>query len=470
MPALCPYQVSWSQVLLMPVALEMILFLFLFGGVWAQNTASDFREYTTTLQMLESTTSSVSLVSNIYKTTKFNSVTSSLTTTKVPKMGDSTDHETFQPSSTPYTTNEVSSPGTSTAAVRDLPAKTSPMPLETLAATNMAAAPVSTGFHTTTGETIATNPLETSDETSGPPVTMAASSLETSSGTSGPPVTMAASSLETSSGTSGPPVTMAASSLETSSGTSGPPVTMAASSLETSDGTSGPPVTMAASSVETSDGTSGLPITTATSSLKTSKGTSELPVTMTTTSLKTPMGTSDSHTSRVTISSPKPPTNITSSSLLNSGQEMRGTLLVAVPVALLALIILTVLLLLWCQRRKRKTGVLTLSRGGKHNGVADAWAGVAQVSDEEAAATAEGASRAHNDSGVPQGEGSGPRPTLTTFFGRRKSRQGSVAMEELKAGAAPSLKGEEEPLVGSEEEAVEASASDGPEVRDVEAP
>lgn len=102
--------------------------------------------------------------------------------------------------------------------------------------------------------------------------------------------------------------------------------------------------------------------------------------------------------------------------------------------------------------------------------MANAWAGVAQVSHEEAATITEGASGGNNDSGVPQGEGSGQRPTLTTFFGRRKSRQGSMALEELKPGPAPSLKGEEEPLVGSKDEAAETSTSDGPEERDVEAP
>lgn len=115
-------------------------------------------------------------------------------------------------------------------------------------------------------------------------------------------------------------------------------------------------------------------------------------------------------------------------------------------------------------------GVLTLSRSGKRNGVVDAWAGVARVSDEEAMTATEGASGGNNDSDGPRREGSGQRPTLTTFFGRRKSRQGSMALEELKAGAASSLKGEEEPLVCKEDEGAEAPTSNGPEVREVETP
>lgn len=88
-------------------------------------------------------------------------------------------------------------------------------------------------------------------------------------------------------------------------------------------------------------------------------------------------------------------------------------MLVAVLVALLVVIVLVVLLLL-CQRQKRKTGVLTLSRGGNRNGVVDAWAGRAQVSDEEAMSP-EGASGGNKDSGAPQGRGlaSDPRSPLS---------------------------------------------------------
>ncbi|EPQ17534.1 Leukosialin [Myotis brandtii] len=268
--------------------------------------------------------------------------------------------------------------------------------------------------------------------------------------------TMATSSLETSSGTltSKSPVTMATSSLEPSSGTSGLPVTMTTSSLETSDVTSGPPITIATSSLETSNGTSGRPVTMATSSLKTPKETSGSPI----------FGVN------ILMTTPGISTNKGSGPSQSSDQKTSNTLVVAVLVALLVVIILLALVLLWRRRQKRRTGALTLNRGGKHNGVVDAWAGPARVSDEEAVITAAGVSGGDKGSGVPEGEGSGRRPTLTTFFGRRKSRQGSLALEELKAESAASLKGEEEPLVGSEDEAVEAPASDGPVAGDVEVP
>lgn len=137
-------------------------------------------------------------------------------------------------------------------------------------------------------------------------------------------------------------------------------------------------------------------------------------------------------------------------------------------VALLAVIILLALILLWRRRQKRRTGALTLNRGGKHNGVVDAWAGPIRVSDEEAVITTTGVSDGDKGTGIPEGEGSGRRPTLTTFFGRRKSRQGSLALEELKAEPAPSLTGEEKPLVGSEDGAVDAPTSDGLEAVDME--
>lgn len=137
-------------------------------------------------------------------------------------------------------------------------------------------------------------------------------------------------------------------------------------------------------------------------------------------------------------------------------------LLVPMLVALLVVTLLVALLLLWRQRQKRRTGVLTLSGGGKRNGVVDAWAGPAQVPDEEAMTPAAGGAGAEKGTGVSESQGSVPRPTLTTFFSRRKSRQGSLAMEELKSGPGASLKGEEEPLVDSRDEAVEGAASGDP--------
>ncbi|KAK1344555.1 hypothetical protein QTO34_013252 [Cnephaeus nilssonii] len=253
------------------------------------------------------------------------------------------------------------------------------------------------GLHTAAGETMTT------------------SSLETSSGTltSASPVTMTTRSLEPSSGTltSASPVTMTTRSLEPSSGTSGLPVTMTTSSLETSDVTSGPPITMATSSLETPTETSGSPI---------------------------------SRVKILIMSTPAISTNEGGGPAQSSDQKTKNTLTVAVLVALLAVIVLLALVLLWRRRQKRRTGALTLNRGGKHNGVADAWAGPARVADEEA--------------------------VMTAAAGARKSRQGSVALEELKAEPAASLPGEEEPLVGSEDGAVEAPASDGPEAGDVEVP
>lgn len=134
--------------------------------------------------------------------------------------------------------------------------------------------------------------------------------------------------------------------------------------------------------------------------------------------------------------------------------------------ALLVVLALVALLLLWRRRQKRRTGALTLSGGGKRNGVVDAWAGPARVPDEEAATAASG-SGGNKGSVALESEGSGQqRPTLTTFFSRRKSRQGSLVLEELKSGPGPNLKAEEEPLVGSEDEAVETPTSDGLEVKD----
>ncbi|KAF3814115.1 hypothetical protein GH733_018147 [Mirounga leonina] len=188
--------------------------------------------------------------------------------------------------------------------------------------------------------------------------------------------------------------------------------------------------------------------------------------TMATGSLETSDGTSDSPISMVKI-----PTVTTSASSKNrsstqlSDQGTKGTLLVAVFVALLVVIVLVVLLLLWRQRQKRRTGALTLSRGGKRNGVVDAWAGPAQVPDEEALTAIAVGSGAEKGSGGPAGEGAGRQPTLTTFLDRGKSQQCSLGLEELKAGSAPLLKGEVEPLVGSKDE-----ASEQPEAGEVEAP
>uniref|UniRef100_A0A8D1WX94 Sialophorin n=1 Tax=Sus scrofa TaxID=9823 RepID=A0A8D1WX94_PIG len=402
-----------SQLLLMPVALKMILLFLFFGSVWAPVASLELPESTTALQMSEPARSPFPLVS-VSGTPEINSEASNLSTTELPKESNSPGHQIFLPSSTPYPAEEVSSPGISIAASSGLPLPRSVLSQEVstnrksmlLEISDAASTPAvsgmsSLGLHTVTGETMTTSSLETSDGTSGPPNTTATSSLVASSGTTGPPVIMATRSSKTSVVTRGPPVTIETGLLTTSKGTSRPSVTR-----ETSMKTAGPIFGVGISTVDTS-----------------------------------------------------------SSSPQNSGQRTNGTMLVAVLVALLVVIVLVVLLLLWRQRQKRKTGVLTLSRGGNRNGVVDAWAGRAQVSDEEAMSP-EGASGGNKDSGALQGEGPGQRPTLTTFFGKRKSRQGSLALEEIKAGSAAKLKGEEEPLVGSEDGAADASASDGPEARE----
>nr|XP_023414701.1 leukosialin isoform X3 [Loxodonta africana] len=403
-PTLRSYQLNWSQTLLMPVAMEVALLLLLFGGSWAPEVSTVSWRTMTTSQMPTSLD-----VSSISETLTLTSTASN------SKKIDSTDDQPLSSNSS-IANEKVTSLGTSVGVStvppapepttsQEVSAKNSSMLPETSNATSDSAvsrAVSSLGFYTESRGTISGS-LETFNRTSGPFFTMTTSSLETSSVTSGPPVTKATSSLETSGVTSGPPVTKAASSLETSSVTSGPPVTKTASSLETS--------TINISTTVTSE---------------TSKNTT---------------------------------TNFLS-------QGMNGNMWVAVLVALLVVIVLVVLLLLWRQRQKQRTGTLTLSNGGKRNKMVDTWAGPAQVPDEEVAITTVGGSGGDKSSGAPAGEGSGRRPTLTTFFGRRKSRQGSLALEEIEAGSAPSSKVEEEPLVGSEARALEAPTSDGPEVRD----
>ncbi|XP_023372451.1 leukosialin [Otolemur garnettii] len=380
------------------------------------------------------------------------------------------------PPSTPFMTNELSSLGTSIDEERPtqtVSLENSSVLLETLTVASDPA--VSTVSHTVTGGIMTTDSLEITNGTNGPPMNTVTSFLETSHGAGGPPVTMATGFLETSHGASGPSATIATNPLDTSHGASGPPVTMATNPLETSHGASGPPVTMATNPLETSHGASGPHVTMATSSLETSHGASGPPVTMTTNPLETSHGTSGptismttssvetSHGAGVKISTVITPIIRPSP---NPDERSNKMLLVAVLVALLVVIILIVLLLLWRQRQKQRTGALTLNRDGKRNGVVDAWAGPAQVSDEGTVAVTMGGPGDDKGSGVPNGEGSGQRPTLTTFFGRRKSRQDSVALEELKSEPGPSLKGEKEPLMGSEERALEAPFSDGSEAGD----
>ncbi|XP_038398817.1 leukosialin [Canis lupus familiaris] len=316
-------------------------------------------------------------------------------------------------------------------------------PLTTMAADSLETSAVASGPLTT----VATGSLETSAVASGPLTTVATGSLETSTIASGPLTTMAADSLETSAVASGPLTTVATGSLETSAVASGPLTTVATGSLETSAIANGPPTIMAADSLETSTVASGPSTIMATNSLETPKGASGFP-----------------------ISTVKIFTNRTSGDSQPLGQELNRTQLVAVLVAVLVVIVLLGLLLLWRQRQKRRTGALTLGRGGKRNGVVDAWAGPARVCDEEALTAAAGGPGGERSPGVSEVDGSGQQPMLTTFFEKRKSHRDSVELVELEARSAPVPKGEEEPLMDNKEEAAEVPASEGPEAGEVEAP
>ncbi|XP_045848466.1 leukosialin [Meles meles] len=467
----------------MPAAMRMTLFLLLLGSIWTQEVIPEPQDITATSEKSVPGGSSVSLASTVSEAENLDLATPNPMTTKFPEESNSTTHQVSSPSSDPHTTNEVSFPEASTAATSDLhvPDRAVFWKVSTQESTsleiNANGNPAETprnylALHVVTDGTVTPVSLETSDGPGGPPVTMATGTLETFDVTSGPPVTMATGTLETFDVTSGPPVTTATSSLETFDVTSGPPVTTATSSLKTFDVTSGPPVTMATGSLETSDGASGPPVTMATDTLEPSDGASDPPVTMATGTLETfdvdsgppvTMATGSPRIPKGTHGSPFSTVKIlavtTSASLKDTrstqlpDQGTKGTLLVAVLVALLVVLVLMILLLLWRHRQKRRTGALTLSGGGKRNGVVDAWAGPAPVPDEEALMMGPaGGSGGEKGPGAPVGDGAGRQPTLTTFFDRRKSQQGCLELGELKSGSAPLLQGEEEPLVGSKDD------------------
>ncbi|EHB14383.1 Leukosialin [Heterocephalus glaber] len=391
----------------MPAALEMALLLLFFGSFWSPLVSP---QETLLMPILGNSTSLVS-----------DSATSMEPVTRASSEHSASNQVSTPAPSTPFRDSEVPSLGSSVGASTG-PAVSEPAPskvdstqkpseLEISSATSGPAVPVavsSQGHPTVTG------------------AAMAFTSVETSGGTSESSVTMATNSLETSSG---PPVTMATRSVDTSSGASGTSVTMTTSSPEPSSGTSGPPVSMTISSPVTSNVASSSPVST----------------------IKVSM-----------VTTPKPSTSTSTEPSTSPGQGRKGMMLVPLLVTLLVVMVLVALFLLWRQRQKRRTGVLTLSGGGKHNGVVNAWAGPAQVPDEEAVTAAVGGPLGDKGSGVPETEGSAQWPMLTTFFSRRKSHQGSLAMEELKSGQGPCLQGEEEPLVGSKDEAVEDPAPEGP--------
>ncbi|XP_012319930.2 leukosialin isoform X1 [Aotus nancymaae] len=434
--------VTTVQFLLVPVCLDMAEILLLLGVLVV---SPEVLGNMIAVQTPTPRGSSASLV----PTSEGLSLNSAVTWISDPTDDGTGDQTSAPPPAT--SVNEGSPPGTSIGAstgftvpepmiLEKVSFNNSSVLLETTSATSHPPAPTTAsplGSHTVMDETVTTNFPETASGTRGRSLTMTAGFLETSSGATGSLVTTAAGSLEPSAGTTRPPVTTAAGSLESSSDTFVSLVTTSAGSLEPSAGTTRPPVTTAAGSLEPSSGASEPQV----SSVKLS-----------------------------TMMTPTTPSNASTGSFLHPDEDSRGMLLVAVLVALLVVMVLVAILLLWRRRQKRRTGALVLSGGGKRNGVVDAWAGPAQVPEEGAVTVTVGGSGGNKGSEVPDGGGSGQRPTLTTFFGRRKSRQGSLAMEELKSGSGPSLKGEEEPLVGNEDGAVDAPAPDEPEAGDGAAP
>lgn len=257
-------------------------------------------------------------------------------------------------------------------------------------------------------------------------------------------------------------LSLATSSPEFSSETAESTFILTTGSLEPTSGAMDSTFDPATDSPEPSSGATGSPLIPSTGSLDLSKGTSEPSFSMVTSSLKTPTEVSPTDlVERSITTSLKDSTKISRPSP-NPNKGMKGTLLPVI-VTLLVFLVLVVLLVLWRQRQKRHSGVLTLNGATKRNGV-DAWAGRAPVSGEEVLTVTVAETQNDNGSEVPQGEVCGRRPTLTTFFGRRKSCQDSVALEDLGPGAAPGLKPEEESLIGAGDsagDAVEAPTFDG---------
>ncbi|KAM9093979.1 leukosialin [Sarcophilus harrisii] len=151
--------------------------------------------------------------------------------------------------------------------------------------------------------------------------------------------------------------------------------------------------------------------------------------------------------------------SLTSVSPAKKLQDGSNSALVILVVVIVVATLFVVLFFLWRRRQRRRTGALMLVGNGKHKGAGDAWAGPVQGVEEQAAS---GSAAGEGDTMNPEGEGTGRRPTLTTFFGKRKSRQDSVMLEDLEAGAATSdLKVESEPLVEKVDEAVKPPEADG---------
>ncbi|XP_072453677.1 leukosialin [Notamacropus eugenii] len=179
----------------------------------------------------------------------------------------------------------------------------------------------------------------------------------------------------------------------------------------------------------------------------------------------TSSGVISANTTTLTVTRGSQTTFTTSTSLTNVSpadklkQEGDNSLVVILVVVILTVTLLVVLFLLWRQRQRRRTGALMLVGSGKHKGAGDAWAGPVQPTEDQAAS---GSAAVEGETGNLEGEGTGRRPTLTTFFGRRKSRQGSVMLEDLEGGTATNnLKDESEPLVENMDGAVKPPVTDG---------
>ncbi|NP_001020930.1 sialophorin like 2 precursor [Rattus norvegicus] len=226
---------------------------------------------------------------------------------------------------------------------------------------------------------------------------------------------------------------------------SDPPVTITnpvtiRTSLETFTGSSAPPVTVTTSSTTASGQSVAITV---------SSESSGPPVTMT-------IGGTPGSGTKISRSTP----NATTTMSPRQGFSAMG--LLPLLIALVVVLALIIVLRLWHQRQKGRN----LSRGGILNRLMDAWAGSARVPDEEnTTGTARGSNKC---SGAPETDSCGRRPNVCTFFSRWKSSQ--CSLEELKPGKDPNLKGEKEPLVGSEAKAVETPTSDKPQVKDGAAP
>lgn len=433
----------------MPVAMETTLFLLLSMGTWAQSSMAMYTsqasyDFFGTVNVTDPNLSPMHTSQGDYDSFGTEGVTepnlSSMTFPPVRNLEKDDDPGDHIRALTP---SDVTSLETSTDGLLSVPTvlqevstNKSVVFLNVSDTTNDSAVFIATnspGGQVVTDESLTAGSPKPTDEATDATLALATSSPESSSEAAG-------STFILTTGSSGPTSGAMDSTFDPATG-----------SLEPSSGATGPPLIPSTGSLDLSKGTSELSVSRVTSSLKTPKRIVVLPTALversTTTSLK--------DSTKISGSSPNP----------NKG--MKGTLLPVI-VTLLVFLVLVVLLLLWRQRQKRHSGVLSLNGATKRNGV-DAWAGRAPVSGEEVLTVTVADTQNDKGSEVPQGEVCGRRPTLTTFFSRRKSCQGSVALEDLGPGAAPGLKPEEESLIGAGD-AVEAPTLDGLEAGGGEPP